>query len=639
LTVIDNLFAQHVGQVGADGVPSLEFGEKEYFRKTLAFDDEERLARIPCLNDVELAENIPPFSLVRYRCLVQDVFEPELYAGILREVDATGAGGTPPRFVTTKYRECSGEPKPGRALQELDGHASLLQRGACYCVPLPGERSWARSAAAEWTHAGGGSIPTTAGPATMAAGNSKRRRDEDVSMEPTEEVASPQKPRVAVPQAPQALCQPCNAGISAAGRSGGQAGLISAEDFGLNFPLPSEESRGRGASTACIVKFYDSDAQEGSSPMRLCATIEVIGVLCVNPDIAQLPDAQTGRMEDDWRDARSPSTSLVPRLHALAVRPLSFYHPLLPFSTAFLTEERLASAFQRQFSMPNSILAARNAAVEELAKHVGADALAAEYILMLLVARSFRKHGETSVGSWSLNLAGWPSSLNATTLADAVGELVPRAALLEVTNSTLNTKAWKPRKDFVANRLVAGQLQQAAGTLLIFDESKMVEGELTAEGVKAYQAIKLLVTENKLACDYQFDVNIPLEVSSILLSERRSLVKEADILVPLRPQPVSNGAVAPDALHAARWLVALVTRSPRSLIISEDAQKVFADDFAMVRQAYKVGPELASTWMAIARARCLTFGEQALSVERWREVMELEKVRLCRCREDSLLEA
>lgn len=347
-------------------------------------------------------------------------------------------------------------------------------------------------------------------------------------------------------------------------------------------------------------------------------------------------------MADDWRDARHPSTSLVPRLHALAVRRLPFHHPLLPFSPSFLGEDRLAAAFQRQFAAQGAMVAARGAALQQLVKHVGGDALAAEYLFVLLASRSFSKHGDMLLGTWSLNLAGWPQSLDTKALRDAAGELVPRAVHLELTSETLNTQKWRPRKDFVANRLVASQLQLAAGTLLVLDETRMAEGQLTADGVKALLSLQMLVTENKLACDFTtYDVKLPLEVSSVLLSERKSLVKDIDMLVPLRIEPavaLAAASVTPEGLAAARWLLALVTRSPRPLKISDEVMHVFSENFAAARQEFKVKPELAHTWMSLARARCLTFGEDELSLQRWGEVMELERARLCRCREDGMLD-
>merc|ERR1719436_958821 len=107
---------------------------------------------------------------------------------------------------------------------------------------------------------------------------------------------------------------------------------------------------------------------------------------------------------------------------------------------------------------------------------------------------------------------------------------------LQVTPETLGTQRWRPRKDFIANRLVAAQLQLAPGTLLVLDETKMVEGQISAEGVKALNAISTLVTEQNLTCDFMsYDVKVPLELSCILVSSGRSIFKEVDVTLPLNP--------------------------------------------------------------------------------------------------------
>merc|ERR1719329_1111971 len=100
LTVVDKLFA---GSFQAGDTPKAEWGERQHFVSALGLHDEERLAQIPCLNDVKMLEALPPFSLVRYRGLVQDLFEPELYTSLVEEC---GADGQSSQVRTTKYREC-----------------------------------------------------------------------------------------------------------------------------------------------------------------------------------------------------------------------------------------------------------------------------------------------------------------------------------------------------------------------------------------------------------------------------------------------------------------------------------------------------------------------------------------------------
>jgi hypothetical protein len=52
LTVVDQLFSKCEDPILNIG----DFAEKAHFRQALKFDDEEQLAKIPCLNDVELAK-------------------------------------------------------------------------------------------------------------------------------------------------------------------------------------------------------------------------------------------------------------------------------------------------------------------------------------------------------------------------------------------------------------------------------------------------------------------------------------------------------------------------------------------------------------------------------------------------------
>merc|ERR1719253_1350309 len=113
-------------------------------------------------------------------------------------------------------------------------------------------------------------------------------------------------------------------------------------------------------------------------------------------------------------------------------------------------------------------------------------------MLMLLVSRTFGKVGDMQLGAWSCNLTNWPSQLSTNDLGNAIAALVPRAACLEITAETLNTRRWRPRKDFEADRLVASQLQLASGTAVVFDETKMTEGQLSDAGVKSLMAIAAL---------------------------------------------------------------------------------------------------------------------------------------------------
>jgi hypothetical protein len=324
------------------------------------------------------------------------------------------------------------------------------------------------------------------------------------------------------------------------------------------------------------------------------------------------------------------------------VRKLPFQHPSLNFTPAWLTEERLAAAFQRSFAA-GALAAARSAAQEHLAQNLGGDKLASEYALMLLASRAFDRRGGMALGAWSLNLAGVPGNADLRGLCQGLAELAPRVAHLELSEDLLASRRWQPRKDFSANRLLAGQLQLAQGTLLLLDERPLTasDQQLAEAPLKSLEAVRSVVSRQSLPCDYSsYDVDIPLEVQCIAVSQQRSRVAQgmADVTLPLRPTSELGAGSLPVDLKATRMLLGLVTRSPRPLKIPDDVADRFSRDFASVRAEMPMLPaELCHSWMALARAYCLTHGEEELTMDRWLTVLGLERERLQRCRQQNLL--
>lgn len=647
LAVIDSLFEESLAK---GGQPAANWGEREHFINRLGLQDEENFAKIPCLNDVQLLQDVAPFTLVRYRAMVQDVFESEHFTWLMEEKP----GGCCPaadgsnRLVTSKYRDFV-SPAAGRELHDVGRPecGSLQTRGACYCVPLPGETEWARMASQKWAASRGGSVPSKASTAAAAAvdggynAGKKRTRGEDVDM-----AAGGDASTSGDATAQAAAQRQRNDSTRAATGSQNVKELRSADDFGLNFPLPSDMKPGRGNSTACIVKLYDS-LSEG---LKICETVEVIGVLCMNPEAADFNERPMSG-DDLMQDARNPSTSLVPRLHALFLRRLPFYHPLLPYSPDWLTEARLAAAYGGAFAEAGKLAACWQLACHLLTARMHGDSLAAQYTLLQLVSRTFGQHDHLRLGAWSLGVSGWPARTPMSDLAAALHELCPRVAHLHMTVDNLNGQRWFPRKDEVANRVVAGQLQLSPGTLMLLDETAMTPGSLTADAVKAVKAIDRLVADGHLPCDCSYyEVKLPTEVSCMAVTDqKRSLVQSVSVNVPLKPDATAAAASSKalqdaaasstSVLEAIRLLMALVTRSPKPLDIPEEVKNRFGEDYASMRQEFAIDQSILPCWLALARACCLWHGEQKLTSERWQLVLSLERDRLRRLREAGLLQA
>lgn len=582
LGVIDELFAARAEQ---NKVPPSEWGEREHFLQALQLSDEENFAKVPCLNDMQLVEQVKPFTLVRYRCLVQDVFEPELYSMILLEQNAHDPKQS--RFVNTKYRECYPS-QEGTTLQDV-GRSGLSTRGAYYCVPLPGETSWSMRPP----------LPQTV---SVANGTKRQRDEDDMEVEAEEVGAEVRSQRSKTEKEPKVIHS-----------------SSSSDDFGLNLPLPWEKG------CACIVKLYDDQAET----LKLCESVEILGILCIDPHLANL-----GGPSQAWPlpDARSPSTALVPRLHGLVVRRLPFYHPLFPFSPSWLSEARLASAYQRRLASPGAVAAARSMAIRCLEQALGGDTVAAEYVLALLASRVYGHSNGIALGQWSLNLSHW-NDIPVERLHEATSALTPLAVHLQVNVETLSSCRWKPKKDFDLNRLLAGRLQLAPGTFLLLDESGMEPGRLDDHGVRSLRALSTLVSDQMLQCDFNtYDVQIPLEVNSLFISKGVSILKLADVVLPMKPTFSASASMETSGLDAARFLLGLVTRLAKPFQMPEHVVAAFSQDFAQVRQEFQeVGQRTVHVWRSLARAICFTHGEEELSIERWRSVMALERERLRRC--------
>ena len=89
---------------------------------------------VPSLNSVRLLESLPPRTLVRLKCMVADVLEPEFYSAEMTIADALGNR----RSMRVLYEDHLQLPEGYVEVGNFD-QSSLLQRVSLMCVPVPGE--------------------------------------------------------------------------------------------------------------------------------------------------------------------------------------------------------------------------------------------------------------------------------------------------------------------------------------------------------------------------------------------------------------------------------------------------------------------------------------------------------------------
>ena len=368
-------------------------------------------------------------------------------------------------------------------------------------------------------------------------------------------------------------------------------------DEARNLPLPNDQ---RGP---CIVCVYDSPeddegdkennsetmnsatitnppSRRSSTQLKLNDIVEFYGVLSLNPEHAAeafgnigLNDSieedgdgatTTQPSDDDFyghaeRAALFPASSIAPRFHAFSFTKLKLEDLVLktPAERYLLDEEENVKEASASVSVVRPFDAATtNAMCEKMidifTEALGGDKVAASYALFLACARIRLRTDEFPVGSLCVNFSidcalskedgeskrkRNDNLVNA--LASALQSLCPATACLSVDVPSLNARTWVPKKDYDRNRLRAGPLQLADGTVCVLDETKLQTGILAETGVKNARAVKDIIQMQKAEYDFDYhQMSMPTDISFVAVSEGKSILFSEDtegLVVPLRP--------------------------------------------------------------------------------------------------------
>uniref|UniRef100_T1GPG6 Mini-chromosome maintenance complex-binding protein n=1 Tax=Megaselia scalaris TaxID=36166 RepID=T1GPG6_MEGSC len=299
--------------------------------------DFEKWKSIPML-DHTMLHNFKDNSLVRFRGMVQDMLDNETY---LEKYQVKGEGNC--RMQDGKFRDIlvlgSGECVDHDSRENAFG-----ERRSLFVISLPGINEWASS------HEKGVIAAQTTPPQAESFG--QKRSAEDTEMEQDEDV---QQEPVQTAQNKRVCTSSVTANEAAAPKG------LSAE-YHLNSPISDRPSR------ACLVKVYsDLDSH------TLNSVVDVIGFLSVDPAM----DISTADVEMDDCDgilAANPPPSLIPRIHAIAVRKMKHLNPLLDTTLQTFEEHPL------NFDVVYKDL------LIVLTQCLFGDTLAAEYLLAHLIS-------------------------------------------------------------------------------------------------------------------------------------------------------------------------------------------------------------------------------------------------------------
>lgn len=163
-----------------------------------------------------------------------------------------------------------------------------------------------------------------------------------------------------------------------------------------------------------------------------------------------------------------------------------------------------------------------------LALILGGDKTAAEYLLISLISRVYKKEGSFLIGNLALNLTS-VSKLKAQIIQNFLMNLCPLLSIFDSSIESLSESEWQPKKNYDTNKLntsVLGEMPVLSN--LLIDETAMNEGKIDKNGVENIKAIATLIEEQTISYNFQYyQQDLPTNVSVVILGNGRSMFKNA----------------------------------------------------------------------------------------------------------------
>ncbi|KAL7877885.1 hypothetical protein SRHO_G00045280 [Serrasalmus rhombeus] len=598
LGVVDGVFAQ------SNSGPEWEKKVVEYFKEKLKVNGAQ--SWVPSLNDVPL-HYLKPNSLVKFRCMIQDMFDPEFFMGVYETVDSS---------TNSKVLRC-GKYKDVTDCGQVDfnsRNAVTSERQTFYCVPIPGESHQARV------------VPST----SYTPNRHKRSYEEDDEMD-TQAQQENELNSVGPPNVDSHRNVESKR-LETEAPSQNNSPSRCSSNLDLNFPLPGEQG------PACLVKVY-----EGWDGFKLNDMLEVFGILSVDPALSLMADDKeasslldpTESMETvEEQRAHSPPASLVPRIHMLYAQPLQHNNPLLPSAVSEDKGAFLSGVLSELTSVRSELLT-------YLTHIFLGDSLAAEYLILHLISSVYARRDVLPLGKFTLNVSGCPHSSPYTDqLYQIIQQLVPSSYQICMSLHNMNNQRMVPRKDYTANRLVSGTLQLASNTSLFLDETQLEQGQLDATGVRNITALGNLISWQKVDYDFNYhQMEFPCNINVLIVSEGRSLLP-SDCQVHLRPalsppnleEYLKTVQLAQASSQLNKYRVYFTVARSLDYNISDQITKAVEEDFVEMRKddPQSVSAEDLHRMLIVARLLCLSYGQTSLSRENWIKAKQMEMMRISR---------
>eukprot|EP00457_Paulinella_chromatophora_P008272 gb/GEZN01008303.1/.p1 GENE.gb/GEZN01008303.1/~~gb/GEZN01008303.1/.p1 ORF type:complete len:337 (+),score=61.00 gb/GEZN01008303.1/:66-1076(+) len=295
-----------------------------------------------------------------------------------------------------------------------------------------------------------------------------------------------------------------------------------------------------------------------------------------------------------------------------------------------ITYQHLSNGFPfyQTLAPDASVLAARPALISFLRAGLGCDEMLAETLLCHLLSHVHNRRADQPVGSLSIGLefpAKSPetplkSQQFAKRLAQLYCVLLPKVKVLILTPEALNAAQFGPKKDYEKERILQGELQLSAGTVVVADETHMTAGTLQSQGIQNMRMLARVAAQQVLEYDFKFYQSaMPVDLPCLIISRGKSLIKPSFRLeLPSLVVPENMPALPEPALLTARRFLLAARMVPFEL--NEEAAKMATDSFVERRQQdASLSPDFLHLCLTFGRLQAMSRMETKLTTERWRQ--------------------
>lgn len=382
------------------------------FVKTL--EDIKTWSKIPLLNYTPL-HKLKDYSIVRFRGMIQDMQDPEIY---LEQYEVIKTDGSGKRMQKGKYRDClvlnSGEEVNYDSSSNIQG-----ERRTLFVVSVPGMNDWAKNSEESRNQKNCPEFNAQKGEGVKRSAP----EDDEMDVDNNEYVNQENKNK----QEDKADTSKRQKLESVDEQQSDSKNHTLAAEYLINSPIPERPSK------ACMIKIY-----KDFDKYSLNTIIDVVGFLSVDPSL------DAGSMEVDnfenrtEMQAQNPPPSLIPRLHAVVVQNLSHVNPLIDMCLP------MTQTGSEGFNM----LSVQKELRMLLTLCLFNDDLAADYLLSHLISTVYSRCELQSIGKFSLNICNIPKEAltNYTKQLYEILELIiPASHYLPMTLEILNTSSFVPK--------------------------------------------------------------------------------------------------------------------------------------------------------------------------------------------------